>query len=410
MEDFVTTDLEYTEKNDNLQPRTRGGKVVKIGKQERLVAKAREVSKKLEKQKKKNVKSFGNKIKKIGTEYKCKVCMFRSCIKLCAKIHSYRKCFPSKREAVRKRSVPCGLCAELFTSSIEKNKHHVKVHEKLLPCSKCPGKFWKTHRTWTRHLAEVHGSKKGCLSCPLCAYRTTRKANLDRHNRTVHVAPLSMPSVSSGSVSTGVSTSARDRPTPVIQYLGEGCLLLYAGDRKVHLLKHPDSSCKQVLRKISTVTIPFVAKLIKTSSSRSHIAFLAESGMKSVIYLTEGEVQKMLEVPVELTPKDPYYFTWLPNSLMFMLHSSVSLHLLEVNSSTIRQVSSLSLRSHSLVDLSFIQQQGQFIMLMLTEQGQVLIGHIKGGCIEITSRHKQVITQITLIVVYIKKIRCLKEV
>ena len=391
MEDFETIVFENTGNNEDLQPRMLKEKTVKMGKHERLVVKAREVSKKLEKQRKKNSKSYALKIKKIGTEYKCRFCLFRSCIKLRAKIHSYHKCFPSKREAVKKMSVVhCGLCPEAFTSSTKKNQHHVKVHEKVLPCSQCPGKFWKTHRTWTRHLVEVHGSKKSSLPCPLCSYRTTRKANLDRHKRTEHVAPLPQQAVSAGSVSTGVSTSATERPTPVIQYLGEGCLLLYAGDRKVHLLKQPESSCKQVLRKISTVKIPFVAKMIKTSSSRSHIAFLAESGMQSVIYLAEGEVQKMVEVPEELAPGDPYSFTWLPNSLMFMLHSATSLHLLEINTSTISHISSLSMKCHSLVGLTFIQEQEEFSMLMLTQQGLVVIGHIWGGCIEITRRQKQV--------------------
>ena len=51
-----------------------------------------------------------------------------------------------------------------------------------------------------------------------------------------------------------------------------------------------------------------------------------------------GEVQKMVEVTEVLTPKEPYSFTWLLNSLIFMLHTSVSLHLLEVNSSTISQL------------------------------------------------------------------------
>ena len=38
------------------------------------------------------------------------------------------------------------------------------------------------------------------------------------------------------------------------------------------------------------------------------------------------------------------------------------------------------------MDISFIEQQGEFMTLMLTEQGQVVIGagHIKAGCIEIS--------------------------
>ena len=60
--------------------------------------------------------------------------------------------------------------------------------------------------------------------------------------------------------------------------------------------------------------------------------------MQSFMYLAEGEVQKLVEVPEVLTPKEPYSFTWLLNSLIFMLHTSVSLHLLEVNSSTISQL------------------------------------------------------------------------
>ena len=81
-----------------------------------------------------------------------------------------------------------------------------------------------------------------------------------------------------------------------------------------------------------------MAKSIKMSSSRSYIAFLSECGMQSFMYLAEGEVQKLVEVPEVLTPKEPYSFTWLLNSLIFMLHTSVSLHLLEVNSSTISQL------------------------------------------------------------------------
>ena len=81
-----------------------------------------------------------------------------------------------------------------------------------------------------------------------------------------------------------------------------------------------------------------MAKTIKMSSSRSYIAILSECGMQSFMYLAEGEVQKLVEVPEVLTPKEPYSFTWLLNSLIFMLHTSVSLHLLEVNSSTISQL------------------------------------------------------------------------
>lgn len=43
------------------------------------------------------------------------------------------------------------------------------------------------------------------------------------------------------------------------------------------------------------------------------------------------------------------------------------------------------------MDITFIEQQGEFMMLMLTERGQVVIGHIKAGCIEISSRQNQVI-------------------
>ena len=398
MEDFGNIVDLNTETKEDSQPRIGKEKVVKLGKEQRLLVRAREVSKKLEKQKKKNTRSYAQKIKKIGTQFHCRVCMFRTKIKLRAKIHSYHNCFAKKSSAVMKKSVPCGLCPEIFTSSIVKNQHHVKVHEKALPCSKCPGKFWKTHRTWTQHLSEVHGPKKGSLSCPLCTYKTARKANMNRHNRNLHVmAPQHQKTVSAGSASSSSSTSA-ERPTPVIQYLGEGCLLLYAGDKKVHLLKKPGSSCKQVLRKISTVTIPFVAKNIKTSTSRSHIAFLSESGMQCVIYLAGGEVQMMVEVPEELTPGDPYSFTWLPDSLMFMLHTSTSLHLLEINRSTISHISSLSMKCHNLVDITFIQQQEEFMMMMmLTQQGQVVIGHIKGGSIEITRRQKQVIIQLCVL-------------
>ena len=401
-----------TEKEEDSQPRMRKEKTMKLGKQERLLVKAREVSKKLEKQKKKNVKSFAQKIKKIGTEFKCRICIFKSQIKLRAKIHSYQKCFPRRSLMVKKRSVPCGLCPEIFPSSTVKNQHHVKVHEKVLPCSKCPGKFWKTHRSWTQHLSEVHGPKKGSLPCPQCTYRTSRKTNLSRHMRTVHMAPLPKLTVSAGSASTEVSISASERPTPtpVIQYLGEGCVLLYAGDKRAHLLKKPESGSKQVFRKISTITIPFVAGNIKMSSSQSHIAFLSEPGMQSTIYQAGEEVQKMVEVPKELAPGDPYSFTWLPNSLMFMLHSSTSLHLLLINMNTVSQLSSLSLRSHILVDVTFIQQQEEFVMMMmLTQQGQVVIGHIRGGCIEITSRQRQVRITLTLLLL-ISKSRCSKQV
>ena len=164
-----------------------------------------------------------------------------------------------------------------------------------------------------------------------------------------------------------------------------------------------------MLRKISTITIPFVAGNIKTSSSQSHIAFLSEPGMQSTIYLAGGEVQKMVEVPKELAPVDPYSFTWLPNSLMFMLHSSTSLNLLVIKMNTVCQISSLSLRSHILVDVTFIQQQEEFVMMNLTQQGQVVIGHIKGGCIEISSRQRQVIIILTLLLL-ISKSRCSKQV
>ena len=386
----VTTDEEA---EDNFVGKKIKVKPKKVSNKEKQKEKGKQEAKKLEKQRKVNSKRFAVKIKKIGILFMCNVCKFVTKVKLCAKMHSLKKCERKMASVSLKRKiVSCSLCDEVFDSHVKKNKHHMNIHEKRLVCSKCPGKSWKTWTTWSKHLQEVHGARKSRFSCSRCDFKTARKANLARHRISAHRKVLPRDPVQAGAESEepGSLGQGQVSSASVLQYLGEGRVLLYLGGRKLHLLRLVAGK-KQELRKIQTVILPFAIRNVSVSSSGNQFAMISDCSKKILVYMVEEKL--MRELPSILVPPTLFNIAWLHDSKMMMVYNNSCLQLFQIeDEDNIAQLASLRIEHLHLdiVDVTFIKYKVKFQMLAVTDQGFVISFDISGGNIRIVQEKVQV--------------------
>ena len=157
---------------------------------EQKVKKSKLIAANLQKQRICNIQKFNSLISEVNGIFKCRGCHLAVGMRSKAWNHATR-CGQKKKNAPKKAEVKtCKSCRKSFSSKRDLVKHFRNEHQTLkFVCTQCPTpSSFKYKFSFRRHLALKH-NKVGLapsFKCQICSYRTSQKANIQRHITRVH--------------------------------------------------------------------------------------------------------------------------------------------------------------------------------------------------------------------------------